>query len=56
MKYLYSKIMGTDNDLVMIPFLTLEELNILSNNDVSYEKAENGYLVNASQAKAIFCH
>lgn len=56
MKYLYSKIMGTDNDLVVIPFLTLEELNILSNHDVSCQKAKNGYLVNVSQAKAVFSH
>lgn len=58
MKYLYSKIMetSTNNDLVEIPFLTSENLRILAANNVTYQKQDNGYLVNASQAKAVFSH
>lgn len=56
MKYLYSKIMEDSTDIVVIPFLTAEDLSILRKKKVFHQKVETGYLVNASQAKAIFCH
>lgn len=58
LKYLYGKIMGapTNNDLVEIPFLTAVDLKILSDNNITYQKQDNAYLVNASQAKAVFNH